>query len=37
MPRVKLLDGSARQAVSGIKGKLSGFTLLLEALVLRLA
>jgi transposase len=34
MPRVKLLDGSVRLVKPPFSGKLSGFTLLFEALVL---
>lgn len=37
VPRVKLPDGSVRQVAPGFEGKLSGFTLLFEALVLLLA
>lgn len=37
VPRVKLPDGSVRQVTPGFEGKLSGFTLLFEALVLLLA
>ena len=37
VPRVKLPDGSVRQVEPGFAGKLSGFTLLFEALVLMLA
>ena len=37
VPRVKLPDGSVRQVSPGFEGKLSGFTLLFEALVLLLA
>lgn len=37
VPRVKLPDGSVRQVSPDFEGKLSGFTLLFEALVLLLA
>lgn len=37
MPRVKLPDGSVRQVSPDFEGKLSGFTLLFEALVMLLA
>lgn len=37
VPRVKLPDGSVRQVTPDFEGKLSGFTLLFEALVLLLA
>ena len=37
VPRVKLPDGSVRQVSPGFEGKLSGFTLLFEALMLLLA
>lgn len=37
VPRVKLPDGSVRQVAPDFEGKLSGFTLLFEALVLLLA